>query len=118
MPAKHVTVAREILGEQPALNTMLFALLEEDPHRARTAARKAVGYYVDLDYYQRAWRALGFENADFADGGSDRLIDSIVAWGSIEQINARTAEQFNRGASRVIVIPLGIGLKGIPTGRC
>lgn len=114
MPVAHVSQAREVLGDAAALNTMLMCLDETDPVLARSAARKALTYYVPLDYYQRAWRAFGFDDTDFADGGSDRLIDAIVAWGDIESIRARIAAQMAAGASRVVVIPLGINLAGAP----
>ncbi len=56
-------------------------LAEPDPTVARAKARSALKMYVRLDYYHREWRKLGFVDADFADGGSDRLIDTLVAWG-------------------------------------
>ena len=31
--------------------------------------------------YVNNWRRLGFGEDDFADGGSDRLVDHVVAWG-------------------------------------
>ena len=60
----------------------------------------------DSDYYHRAWRTLGFDDSDFANGGSDRLVDAIIAWGSIDDIHARLAAQADAGAPRVVVIPL------------
>ena len=38
--------------------------------------------------YRRQWKEWGFEEQDFEDGGSDRLIDAVVAWGSEDQIRA------------------------------
>ena len=114
MPLKHVSYARKILGEKAELNTMLFCLLETDPVIARNVARKAIAYYVNLDYYHRAWREFDLNDADFLNGGSDHLIDSVVAWGTQEQINQRVARQFEHGASRVVVIPIGSKTKGHP----
>ncbi len=88
------------------LTPMVMCLLCPEPERARELCRKAIGFYVGLDYYHRAWRTLGFVDTDFADGGSDRLIDAIVAWGSIEDIKARLQAQAEAGADRVVVIPL------------
>lgn len=114
MPLTHVSRSRQILGDDRALNTMLFCMREEDPERARTTARKAIAVYVGLDYYHRAWRGMGFSDADFTDGGSDRLIDAVVAWGSEGAIRQRLAAQFDAGATRVVVIPLGAGTGGQP----
>lgn len=113
MPPEHVNQARAALGDK-TLNTMLFCLLDENPDSARATIRKAIGYYMGLDYYHRAWRGFGFTDEDFTDGGSDRLIDSVVAWGNIGQIRARLADQAKRGADRIVVIPMGAGMGGQP----
>jgi probable F420-dependent oxidoreductase len=85
---------------------MMMCLLCEDPVEARRLARRAMAFYVGLDYYHRAWRTLGFDDDDFADGGSDRLIDSVLAWGSIDDIKGRITAQAEAGATRLVVIPL------------
>ena len=113
MPPQHVGQAREVLGHSAALNTMLFCLNESDPAKARATARKAVQYYMDLDYYHRAWRSFGFNDTDFANGGSDALIDTLVAWGDTDHVRERIHQQYANGATRVVVIPIG-GQQGQP----
>ncbi len=113
MPTEHAVVAREAIGDKD-LNTMLFCLADENPETARDTARRAIAYYVGLDYYHRAWRTFGFGAEDFAGGGSDRLIDSVVAWGSVSDIKERIDQQHRAGATRVVVIPMGAGLGGQP----
>ena len=51
------------------------------------------------------WRdlRLGYTEADLADGGSDRLVDALVAWGSPERIAARLREHLDAGADHVAV---------------
>ena len=56
------------------------ALLEED-RQARVEGRKFTGN-VRLPNYQRSLHAVGFTDEDFNNGGSDRLVDAVVAWGS------------------------------------
>lgn len=114
MPPDHVTRAREALGSDGELNTMLMCLDDDNPETARATIRKALAFYVGLDYYHRAWRSFGFTDADFADGGSDALIDTIVAWGTTDDVRARIDKQIELGASRVVVIPLGAGQQGQP----
>ena len=113
MTQDHTREARARLGPGPALSPVMFVLVERDAGAARGLVRRAVAYYMGLDYYHRAWRALGFADEDFADGGSDRLIDAVAAWGSLEDVRSRVAAQAEAGASRVIVIPLN-ATKGIP----
>ncbi len=114
MPVQHAAQARATLGDAAVLNTMLFCLNDENPETARATARKAIAYYVGLDYYHRAWRGFGFDDADFADGGSDALVDAVVAWGNTDTIRGRIQGQYDAGASRVIVIPVGAGMAGQP----
>jgi len=114
MPPEHVNVARTALGAHAELNTMLSCVLDDNPETARETARKGLAFYMGLDYYHRAWRDFGFDNADFENGGSDKLIDTIVAWGDLAKIQSRIQLQFNNGATRVVVIPMGAGMGGQP----
>ncbi len=114
MPVQHAQRAAGILGPDKALNTMLFCLDDTNPASARATARKALAYYIGLDYYHRAWRDFGFTQDDFTDGGSDPLIDAVVAWGSHAQIRQRIDDQFRAGATSVVIIPIGAGQGGAP----
>lgn len=105
MPPTHTATSREHIGPAPALSAVCPFLAESDPTIARSRARKALRYYVTLDYYHREWTKLGFSDADFADGGSDRLIDTLVAWGGEEALRERMAAYRDAGATRVIVMP-------------
>ena len=49
---------------------------------------------------------MGFGEDDFKDGGSDRLVDAIVAWGSEEALHERLQAQFKAGADHVNVVAL------------
>lgn len=114
MNPEHTARTRDGLGSDSALSPMMMCLHCEDPVAARALIRKAIGYYTGLDYYHRAWRTLGFGDADFADGGSDALVDAIVGWGSLDDVRARIDQQFQAGATRVVVIPLNAAGGGRP----
>ncbi len=53
--------------------------------------------------YVKHWSRDGFDEADFADGGSERLIDHVVAWGDEATIAARVQTHFDAGADHVCV---------------
>ena len=114
MNTEHTARTRDGVGTDTLVTPMTMCLLCEDSDQARSLARKAIGYYTGLDYYHRAWRTLGFDDADFANGGSDRLVDAIVAWGSIDDIRRRLVEQQAAGTDRVVVIPLNPAGGGNP----
>jgi probable F420-dependent oxidoreductase len=108
MTPQHTRESRARIGPSAALNAVCPLLLETDPTRARARSRAQLKYYLTLDYYHREWRKLGFTDADFADGGSDHLVDSIVGWGDTGALEKRVTEYEEAGATRVIVMPLDI----------
>jgi hypothetical protein len=59
--------------------------------------------YIALPHYQAALAKCRFEEADWTAGGSDRLIDSLTAWGSNDDILARAKEYGNVGANRIVL---------------
>ena len=89
---EHVRRARAVLGAGKLLAPELAVVLEEDPVQARRLARlHTASFYLTAPNYVRALRWLGWTDADFADGGSDALVDAIVAWGDATAIAARVA---------------------------
>jgi hypothetical protein len=63
--------------------------------------------YLRLPNYVNNLRHLGFTDDDLGDGGSDRLVDAIVAWGDESAIAARVIEHLDGGADHVLIQPLG-----------
>jgi alkanesulfonate monooxygenase SsuD/methylene tetrahydromethanopterin reductase-like flavin-dependent oxidoreductase (luciferase family) len=59
-----------------------------------------------LPRYVNNLKQLGYGD-DLAGGGSDRLVDAIVAWGSPEEIARRVHEHLDAGADHVLLQPLG-----------
>ena len=79
----------------------------DGPYEARKAARQYMQTYVPaLPNYTNNLRDLGYGDADFADGCSDRLVDDIVAWGSEQKIVDRFKAHLDAGASHVCFLPL------------
>ncbi len=97
---------RTTIGPHPWLCAVQLVMLETDAANARARARGYLQMYLGIEHYPHRWRGLGFGEADFANGGSDRLIDALVAWGGESKIRDRLAEQFKAGATHVCMIPL------------
>ncbi|MBI3514004.1 MAG: TIGR03620 family F420-dependent LLM class oxidoreductase, partial [Proteobacteria bacterium] len=102
----HTAEARRVLGPGKLLCPEQMVLLEPDPTKARQGARTALASYLALENYVNNWRRLGFGDADFADGGSDRLIDATIAWGDERAIRARIQAHWDAGADHVCIQPL------------
>ncbi len=100
---EHTHQARSILGPRPLLAPEQKVLFEPDPYRARTLARSRLALYFGLPNYVRSWARMGYGEDDLVDGGSDRLIDALVAWGDVDRIATRVREHHAAGADHVAV---------------
>ena len=78
-------------------------MLTTDVDQARQTARAALAIYLGLPNYLNNWRRLGFGEEHFADGGSDRLVDAITAWGDEQSIKNRVQAHLDAGASHVCI---------------
>lgn len=103
---EHTAQAKAVLGDDKMLCVEQKVVLCTDPGEARATARAALGVYIALPNYFKNWFRLGFDESDLADGGSDRLIDALVPWGTADQIEARVAEHVDAGATHVCLQPL------------
>lgn len=98
---EHIHQSREILGKGPLLAPELKVVLESDSDRARTLARGVLAMYLELPNYTNSWLRLGFTEDDLAYGGSDRLVDALIAWGDESQIRKRIDEYYAAGADHI-----------------
>jgi hypothetical protein len=59
--------------------------------------------YLTLPNYLNNLRQVGFTDEDLAGGGSERLVDAVVAWGDADAIEARVREHRDAGAGHVLL---------------
>jgi probable F420-dependent oxidoreductase len=104
---EHTRGAREILGAGPLIVPEQKVVLETDLARAREIARDTIRFYLKLPNYVNSFRRAGFTDEDFADGGSDRLVETLVAIGGPARAAARVREHLDAGADQVAVQVLG-----------
>jgi probable F420-dependent oxidoreductase len=114
VPVEHTRRARELLGPDALLIAEQKVVLAKDPGEARQLARATVAWYLDTPNYLDNLRWLGFVDADFERGGSDALLDALVAIGDEDAIRARVADHLAAGATQVAIQPLE---DGDPFGR-
>jgi probable F420-dependent oxidoreductase len=101
VPPEHTARARAILGPDKLLAPEQMVCLETDATAARAIARQAMQMYLGLPNYVTNLLALGFADDDVANGGSDRLVDAIVAWGPMDKVAARVQAHHDAGADHV-----------------
>jgi probable F420-dependent oxidoreductase len=89
------------MGDGPLLCVEQAAVVETDPEKARAIGRRHMALYLGLPNYTNNLERLGWTPADFADGGSDALVDAIVAWGDLDAVVARVQAHRDAGADHV-----------------
>jgi probable F420-dependent oxidoreductase len=110
VPVEHTTVARKELGVGPLLAVEQAAVLSTDATTARATARRHMKRYLELDNYANNLRRLGWGDADLANGGSDKIVDAIVAWGDAPEIKKRVDDHLARGADHVTIQVIRVDL--------
>jgi probable F420-dependent oxidoreductase len=113
-PVEHTAAARAVLGPDALLAPEIAAVLETDPAEARAVARRFMATYLGLPNYTNNLKRHGFTDDDIANGGSDRLVDAIVAWGDEAAVAARVSEHHAAGADHVCVQVLPKDQRGLP----
>ncbi|MFI2212797.1 LLM class F420-dependent oxidoreductase [Streptomyces sp. NPDC020141] len=98
---EHTRIAREALGPDRLLAPEVTVVPQSDPARAREIARAGLAVYLTLPNYVNNWLRSGFTEDDVADGGSDRLVDALVAWGDDDAIAARLRAFRDAGADHL-----------------
>jgi probable F420-dependent oxidoreductase len=111
---EHTAQARRILGPSKRLVPEQAVALTTDAGAARRIGRDFLEHYIALPNYANNLRRLGFTDEDLAHGGSDRLVDALVAWGDAEAIAARVRAHVDAGADGVCIqVATGDGLAGM-----
>jgi probable F420-dependent oxidoreductase len=102
VPPEHTAQARALLGYGPLLAPEHKVVLDTDPARARALGRSRVRTpYLGLVNYTGNLRRLGWAEEDLTGGGSDALIDALVAHGSPAEVAAQVARHLDAGADHV-----------------
>lgn len=104
VPPEHTRQARQVLGPKALLAPEQKIVLEFDAAAARAIGRPPVAKpYLGLRNYVSNLRRLGWSDEDLADGGSDALIDALVAHGDAVTVAARVREHITAGANHVAI---------------
>lgn len=114
VPVEHTPVAREILGAGKILAPEQAVVLDSNPESARATARMHMQTYLGLPNYTNNLRRLGWGDDDLGGGGSDKLVDAIVAWGSTDDVVKRINDHHDAGADHVAVQVLTPDPRALP----
>lgn len=98
---ERTAVQRKELGADGLLAPEIKVALAADREQARRLAREHLAVYLTLPNYLGNLRRMGFSDRDFADGGSDRLVDALVVGPDVGGVVRRVTEHVDAGADHV-----------------
>ena len=110
---KHTALARAALGPDKVLAVEQAVVLDDDVEVWRRRAHWHLEIYTGLPNYRLSWQRLGFGEADWVRGGSERLKAALVTRG-VEAARARVRAHLDAGASHVCVQVLGADAFDVP----
>jgi probable F420-dependent oxidoreductase len=99
----HTRYARERLGPGKLIATEVMVVLDTNPETARATARQHMNMYLNAPNYVNNLLRLGYKQEEIDNGGSDRIVDDIVAWGDSARIKQRVDEHLQAGADHVCI---------------
>lgn len=111
---EHTAQARKVIGPDAFLAPEHKAVLTTDAEKARATGRKALDIYLGLTNYLNNFKRLGFTDEDLTKPGSDRFIDAVVAYGTVDAVAARLRQHLEAGADHVPVQVLTSPEKLVP----
>jgi probable F420-dependent oxidoreductase len=114
---EHTQRAREAVGPDALVASEQAVVLETDATTARATARTHLATSLGLPNYTNNWKRIGFTDEDLADGGSDRLVDALVAWGDEQTIATRVRAHRDAGADHVCIQALEPDPRAWPTAQ-
>lgn len=115
VPVEHTHRARQVIGPHRLLCPEVAVVIEPSPDNARRLARRYLRTYLQLPNCGRNLLRSGFDEDDLSDGGSDRVVDALIAWGPVERVTSRIREHLEAGADHVAVQVLGDDPSHVPS---
>jgi probable F420-dependent oxidoreductase len=111
---EHTAQARESIGPEAFLAPEHKVVLNANVEEARAVGRGTLALYLNLTNALNNFKRLGFSDEDVVKPGSDRLVDAVVAHGTVDAIAARLKQHLDAGADHVPVQVLSSPEKVVP----
>lgn len=108
VPLEHTVWAREIVGPDAFLAVHQAVLIDDDPAKAHDKAREVLqpviaNVQVVPTRWQMVKKLTGLTDKDLEDGGSDRLVDTMIVNGTIDTVAERIRQLHDAGADHVCI---------------
>jgi hypothetical protein len=107
LPPEFTARARQLLGTDKLLVVGQSVVVDDDPDRARAAARQTVATWAAREVFGAALVELGYPADEIADP-SDRVVDALVAHAGPDAVAAAVSAHRAAGADHVTLLqPIG-----------
>jgi probable F420-dependent oxidoreductase len=103
VPVEHTMQARGILGANRLLAPEHAVVFAKTREAARIPGDIYMRTYLALPNYRQNLIRLGWSDDELTPPGSDRLFDSVVAWGDDQEIARKLRRHLEAGADQVAV---------------
>jgi probable F420-dependent oxidoreductase len=103
----HTAFARAALARPTLVAPELAIVVDDDADRARVTARAYAEFYLRLSNYTANLLRFEFKPSDLEDGGSTRLLDTVVPQGSPADLVPHLRAHLDAGADHVAIQTLG-----------
>lgn len=103
VPVEHTRQARGILGPDRQLAPEHAVVLAKTREAARVPGDIYMRTYLGLPNYRQNLVRLGWSDDELTPPGSDRLFDSVVAWGDEQEIAGKLRQHLDAGADHIAV---------------
>lgn len=113
VPVEHTEIARTVIGPDAYLATEQMVVLETDPSKAREIARSHMAVYLGLPNYANNLMRLGYTEEELTNA-DDRVVDAIVAWGTLDDVLDRVKAHHDAGANHVCIQVLEADRAAVP----
>ena len=113
VPVEHTEIARTVIGPEKYLATEQMVVLETDPSKAREIARQHMSIYLGLPNYANNLMRLGYTEDEITNA-DDRVVDAIVAWGTVDTVLDRVTAHHDAGADHVCIQVLEADRSTVP----
>lgn len=113
VPPEHTAIAREVMGPEPLLAVEQMVVFDTDPSTARATARSHMEIYLGLPNYANNLMRLGYTEEEISNA-DDRVVDAVVAWGTMDDVLARIQAHRDAGADHVCIQVLDADMAHLP----
>jgi probable F420-dependent oxidoreductase len=104
---EHTEYAKQVIGPGALLAPEVAVVLSSDVTEAREQARSYMAGYLTLPNYVSNLLRIGWSESDVSDGGSAKLVDALVPWGTAATVAERLRQHRDAGADHVCIQIVG-----------